>query len=121
MEKIGERTSDPKGDRNSIGRPTESTNLDPWRSQRLSHQPKEHTWAGPRPPCSDVQLGLHVGPEQLEWELSEKLLPVHGICSTRWAALSGLSGRRSAYSRSDLKCQGGGIPTGPHPLREEEG
>jgi hypothetical protein len=29
MEKIGERTSDPKGDRNSIGRPTESTNLDP--------------------------------------------------------------------------------------------
>jgi hypothetical protein len=30
---------------------------------------KEHTWAGPRPPSTyvaDVQLGLHVGPEQLE-------------------------------------------------------
>ena len=30
---------------------------------------KEHTWAGPRPPhkyVADVQLGLHVGLEQLE-------------------------------------------------------
>ena len=30
---------------------------------------KEHTQAGPRPPhtyVADVQLGLHVGPEQLE-------------------------------------------------------
>ena len=31
---------DPEGDKNSIGRPTESTNLDPWDSQRLNHQPK---------------------------------------------------------------------------------
>jgi hypothetical protein len=30
----------PEGDRNFTGRPTESTNLDPWGSQRLSHQPK---------------------------------------------------------------------------------
>ena len=29
-----------KGDRNSTGRPTESTNLDPWGFQRLNHQPK---------------------------------------------------------------------------------
>jgi hypothetical protein len=28
-----------------------------------------------------------VGLEQLEQELSQKLLPVHGICSTSWAAL----------------------------------
>ena len=30
---------------------------------------KEHTWAGPSPPLTyitDVQLGLHVGPQQLE-------------------------------------------------------
>ena len=45
---------------------------------------------------ADVQLGLHVGPEQLEWELSQKLLSVHGICSTSWVALSELSGRGSA-------------------------
>jgi hypothetical protein len=30
----------PKGDRNSIGRTTESMNLDPWGSQKLSHQLK---------------------------------------------------------------------------------
>jgi hypothetical protein len=29
-----------EGDRNSIGRPTESTNLNPLRSQRLNQQPK---------------------------------------------------------------------------------
>ena len=27
-----------------------------------------------------MQLGLHVGPEQLEQGLSQKLLPVHRIC-----------------------------------------
>jgi hypothetical protein len=30
----------PEGDRNSTGRPTESTNLDPLGSQSLNHQPK---------------------------------------------------------------------------------
>jgi hypothetical protein len=38
---------------------------------------KEHTQAGPRPHCTyvaDVQLGLHVGPKQLEGSLSQKLL-----------------------------------------------
>ena len=29
----------PKGDKNSTGRQTESTNLDPWGSQSLNHQP----------------------------------------------------------------------------------
>jgi hypothetical protein len=28
-----------KGDRNSTGRPIESTNLDPWGTQCLNHQP----------------------------------------------------------------------------------
>ena len=58
---------------------------------------KEHTQAGPRSPCTyvtDVQLGLHVVPEQLEQGLSQKLLPVCEICSSSWATLSGLSGKR---------------------------
>jgi hypothetical protein len=62
----------------------------------------EHTWAGPRSLrtyVAGIQLGLHVGPEQLEWGLPQKLLPVrgiYGICSSSWAALSGLSGRGCA-------------------------
>jgi hypothetical protein len=38
--RIGGRIFSPYGDRNSTGRPTESTNLDPWNSQRLNHQTK---------------------------------------------------------------------------------
>jgi len=38
-----------------------------------------------------VLLGLHVGPEQLKQGLSLKLLPVCGICSSSWAALSGVT------------------------------
>jgi hypothetical protein len=88
----------PEGDRNSTGRPTQSINLDPWRVSGTELPTKKHTWTGPRPPCSyvaDVQLGLHVGPEQLERELSSKQLAVCGICSSSWAVLSGLSGRGS--------------------------
>ena len=43
-----------------------------------------------------------MGPEQLEQELPQKLFPVCRICSSRWAALSGFSGREM--------CQGGEIP-----------
>jgi hypothetical protein len=60
---------------------------------------KEHPLAESRPRClyvADVQLDLHVGPEQLEQGLSQKLLPVHRICYTSWAALSGLNGKGSA-------------------------
>ena len=47
-------------------------------------------------PCLlGVQLDLHVGPEQLELGISQKLLPVGGKCSSSWAALNGLSGRGS--------------------------
>ena len=38
--RIGERIAGPKRNRNSTGRTTESTNLDPWGSQNLNHQPK---------------------------------------------------------------------------------
>jgi hypothetical protein len=60
--------------------PAESAILDPWDWQ-LESPTRDHTQAGPRLPCScivDVQLGLHVGPEQLQWGL----FPVCGICST---------------------------------------
>jgi hypothetical protein len=36
----GKDFEDPRGDMNSTGRPTESTNLDPLDFQRLNHQPK---------------------------------------------------------------------------------
>jgi hypothetical protein len=38
--RIEGRIIGPRGNRNSTERPTESTNLDPWVSQRLNHQPK---------------------------------------------------------------------------------
>jgi hypothetical protein len=99
-ERIGGWIADPQGDRNSTGRPTESTNLDSWSCQILNHQPK-NIHIGPRPPHSYaayVQLGLHVGPEQLECGIYQKLLSIHGICSSSWDALSGLNGRGSAYT-----------------------
>jgi hypothetical protein len=61
--RTGGRIAEPKGDRNSTGKPTELTNLDPWASP--SEPPtKEHSSARRRPPCTyvaDVQLGLHGG------------------------------------------------------------
>ena len=38
--RIGGRIVGPKVDRNSAGRPAESTNLNAWGSQSLNHQPK---------------------------------------------------------------------------------
>jgi len=57
---------------------------------------KEHTHAEARLPSTyviDVQLDLEVNPEQSDRRLSPKLLPGCGICSSGWAALSGLSER----------------------------
>jgi len=57
----------------------------------------ECTEDGPRPPCTYVayvHLGLHVDPEQIEQELSQKLLQVYGVIS-RWSVLFGLNGRES--------------------------
>jgi hypothetical protein len=48
-----------------MGRPTESTNLDPWELSEIEPSSKEHTWAGPRSHSTyiaDIQLSLHVGP-----------------------------------------------------------
>lgn len=38
--RIAGRIADPEGDRDHTGRPTESTNLDPWDSHSLNYQPK---------------------------------------------------------------------------------
>jgi hypothetical protein len=38
--RLGGRIVGPEGDRNSTGKPTESTNQGPWGSQRLTYQPK---------------------------------------------------------------------------------
>jgi hypothetical protein len=71
-----------------------------WRLSESEPTTKEHTGLDLGIPAymyvADVQLGLHVYPEQLEQGLSPKLLPVCGICSSSWAALSGLSGRGCA-------------------------
>ena len=96
--KIGRRIAASVWDRGSAGIPTESTNLDPWDSD--SEPPnKEHTWTGPTPPLliyvADVQLDLHMGPEQLEQGISQKMLLISRVCSFNWFSLSGLSGKRS--------------------------
>ena len=67
-----------EGDSKSRERPTKSTNLYCSGSQRLNHHPK-NIWGGSRPPhtyIADVQLGLHMGPEQLKLRLSQNVLPV---------------------------------------------
>jgi hypothetical protein len=86
-----------------IGRPTESTDLHPWSFQSEPVN-REHTQAGPCTPwtyVADVKLGLHVGHEQVEHGLSQKLLHKFGVCSSSWAALTGLSGWKPYR---DLKC-----------------
>jgi hypothetical protein len=70
----------PGGDRNSTGIKTESTNLDPWDS---ASEPltKERTPVLPRSLhtyVADVHFGLTLGPEKVEWWLSQK-----GIAHTR--------------------------------------
>ena len=60
--RTGGRIMGPEGDRNSTGRPTKSTNLDPW---ELS-ETEPTTYLGWNEICgiyvADVQLSLHVGP-----------------------------------------------------------
>jgi hypothetical protein len=88
----------PEGDRNSTGTPTETTNLCLLVFLESELPNKEYLLAEPRTPhtyVADVELGLHRGAEQLEYGLSQKLLPICRISSSHWDALSGLSGRGS--------------------------
>lgn len=89
--RVGGRIMGTEGDRNSTGRQSQLT----WTlGLSESETPaKEYILAGPRTPqiyVTDGQLGLHVGLKQLEG-LTQKLLPVCGICSTSWIALPSLS------------------------------
>jgi hypothetical protein len=99
---VGRRLAVHEGDRNSTGRPTEPTNLHHWCSPRLKQQPKSiyrldladtPTHTPVYTYVADVQVGFRVSPEQMERELSQKLLLVPGIYSSSWAASSGISGR----------------------------
>jgi hypothetical protein len=49
--RVGGIIEGPKRDRNSMGRPTELTNLDPWGLSETEPTTKEHKWAEPRPPA----------------------------------------------------------------------
>ena len=72
--------------------------MDPSGSQKLKALTKEHTQSGSKTPCTqvaDVQLGLRVASKQQKRGLSQTLLPVCGIRSSRLTALNGLSGSRS--------------------------
>ena len=94
--RIGRRIVGPEGERNSTGRLTEWTNLD---HQRLNHHWKNIDWLNLvdfHTYVVDVQLGLHVGPKQLEQKLSQKLFSVCGICSSSWIALSAFRRRGRA-------------------------
>jgi hypothetical protein len=84
-------------DRTSIERPRESTNLDLWGFSDTEPPNKEHIWAGSSLTGHIQQMHSSVFmwlPQQLEQELSLKLLSVCGSSSSNWAALSGLIGKR---------------------------
>ena len=49
--RVGGRIEEPEEDRDSTGRPTESTNLDLWGLPETEPLTKEQAWAGPRPPA----------------------------------------------------------------------
>jgi hypothetical protein len=50
-----------------------------------------------------------------------KVLPVCRICSSCWAALSGLSGRGCAQPHRDLMCPGCGAMGELYPIKGEGG
>ena len=63
--RVGKKIEGPEEDRDFIGKPTESTNLDPWGLPETESPSKQHTKAEPSPHCTyvaDVQLDLHLGP-----------------------------------------------------------
>jgi hypothetical protein len=76
--RVGGRIEGPEGDRNSTGRPTKSTHLDPWELSDTEPPTKEHTQTGvgPQNISSRCAAKSPCGfPQQVE------LLPVCGIYS----------------------------------------
>jgi hypothetical protein len=71
-----------RGIRNSIRRPTTSTNLDSWGISESEPPTKDYTQAGPSPLgtyIADVKFALPMDPKLLEQGLSQKLIFVSGI------------------------------------------
>jgi hypothetical protein len=62
--RIGRRIAGPEGDRNSTGRQTESTNLDPWGSQSLNHKPRKVTYRQWKPFIPQHYLCLNTKAKQ---------------------------------------------------------
>ena len=50
--RVGRKIDGPKEDKDSIGRPTISSNLDPWELPETQPPTKEQAQAGPRPPAN---------------------------------------------------------------------
>ena len=64
-ERVGDRTEQARGVKDTTRRSTESTNLGLCRLIETEPLTKEHAGGEPRPPytfVADGQLGLHVGP-----------------------------------------------------------
>ena len=79
----------PDEDRNSIGNPTEFTNLDPWGFSKTEQPTKDHTeqvLGHPTHICNKYAARSSCVPQQLELGLSLKLLPVWGIPPPNWAS-----------------------------------
>ena len=91
---VGGRIEEPKGERDSIRRPSELTELDPWGFPETEPPTKEYIRAVPRPPCTnvvDVQLDLHAGLRTTEVGFTLTVLPACRCCSPNYSALSDLS------------------------------
>ena len=102
--RVGRKKEGKREDRDSTGRPTKSTKLDPWWLSGPESLTRERAWDGPRASayiCSDEHLCFHAGslatgardvPEPVA------CLPACGSHTPKWTALSSLNGRRCTQS-----------------------
>jgi len=63
------RIEEPEEDRDSTGRPTESTNLDPWGLPETQSPIKDRAWAGPKCP---LQPRLHICSRRVAWSQQQE-------------------------------------------------
>ena len=57
--RAGRRIAGPKGDGNSTGRPTQSTNLEPWGLSETEPPTKENTWLALTAPPLHTHIHTH--------------------------------------------------------------
>jgi hypothetical protein len=97
-----------EGVKDTTRRPTESTNLGPWRVTETEPPTQEHVWTRPRPPTNMKQMCSLVFVWVLQTtgvglSLTLTLLPAFGSLSSNWAALSNLS-ERDGLSPNEIQC-----------------